>query len=169
MIVAATGHRPDKLGGYDPASRLALVGFARFGLGAIAPTKVISGVALGWDQAVAQAAIDLGIPFVAAVPHATQHWRWPGESKRRYLDLLNKAAEVVNVWELPGYQTEEIEDSYRARNRWMVDNAELILACWDGSPGGTAHCIRYASMKNVPFVNGYAGWAHYRESNEWLI
>ena len=28
-----------------------------------------------------------------------------------------------------------------ARNKWMVDNAEHVLALWDGSPGGTNHGV----------------------------
>ncbi|KAA0573470.1 hypothetical protein [Azospirillum sp. Sh1] len=73
MILAVTGHRPEKLGGHSPALRRKLAVFASFRLRHFIqthgrPDKIISGMALGWDQAMAIAAIAAGIPLVAAVP-----------------------------------------------------------------------------------------------------
>ena len=63
MIVAGTGHRPNKLGGYNNESFLKLVNIAEDALKQMEVTEVISGMALGWDMALAQAAINLNIPF----------------------------------------------------------------------------------------------------------
>ena len=41
------------------------------------PDAVISGMALGWDQAVARATADLGIPWVAAITFEGQESKWP--------------------------------------------------------------------------------------------
>lgn len=55
MIVAGTGHRPNKLGGYGDDVFERLVALARTYLWHMEPWHVISGMALGWDQALAQA------------------------------------------------------------------------------------------------------------------
>jgi hypothetical protein len=67
LIVAGTGHRPDKLGGYSDDAFNLLVKIAKHWLEMNKPTRVISGMALGWDQALATAAVEVDIPFVAAV------------------------------------------------------------------------------------------------------
>lgn len=55
MILAVTGHRPNKLGGYSKQAYRKLVKIAEVNLKKLNPDKVISGMALGWDQALAQA------------------------------------------------------------------------------------------------------------------
>lgn len=153
MIVAATGHRPDKLGGYGivPATRRLIL--ARSWLEVVRPSRVISGMALGWDQAWAQAAVDLGIPFVAAVPFVGQERAWPPMSQAAFGYLMQRAAEVVIV-SSGGYSVAAMH----ARNHWMVDHCDLLVALWDGSDGGTAGCVRYAQRVGRPMVNVWDGW-----------
>ena len=33
---------------------------------------------------------------------------------------------------------------------WMVDHTDLLIAVWDGGPGGTANTIRYARSNGFP-------------------
>lgn len=140
-IVAATGHRPSKLGGYGDEAYARLVKLARWYLLALAepPAHVISGMALGWDQAFAEAAVQLGIPFVAAIPFKGQESKWPAASVGKYHALLEFAGQVHVVSE-GGYSARKMH----ARNEWMVDNCDLLCAVWDGSAGGTAGCVAYA-------------------------
>lgn len=153
-IIAATGHRPEKLGGHDNKTRLALGGLATEYLAQNAPSKVISGMALGWDQAVAGACIALGIPFIAAVPFAGQERRWPEDAQARYRRLLEQAADVIYVVE--GLAT---ISAMQRRNEWMVDNCDRIVALWDGSWGGTFNCVRYAEKQRRPIDNLWNRWA----------
>ena len=39
------------------------------------------------------------------------------------------------------------------RNRYMVDNAQLIIACYDGKTGGTLNTLRYALEKGVQVLH----------------
>lgn len=153
LILAATGHRPHKLGGYDDATFARLVRLAGDALSERSPKLVISGMALGWDQAVAQAAVCLGIPFLAAVPFEGQARRWPKETWPRYCRLIEAASAVEIVSEFPGVR------ALALRNEWMVDRAHVMLALWDGSWGGTFNCIQYASRKGVPVENVWTRWA----------
>lgn len=155
VILCGTGHRPNKLGGYgeDVAHNLRIVAgnwLERYG-----PEKVISGMALGWDQQLALAAIALNIPVIAAVPFSGQEKAWPLASQEVFHFIIDKAADV-EVVSAGGYAPWKMQ----VRNQWMVDNAKIVLALWDGSDGGTANCIRYAESKNKPITNL---WEFYEE------
>lgn len=158
MIIAGTGHRPDKLrvgalNAYQPAVHERLVDLARAALTQEAPARVISGMALGWDTALAMAALDLAIPFDAYVPFAGQESRWPEPSRRRYHDLLGRAERVVIV--SPGGYSPA---SMQRRNERMVDDCDRLLALWDGSAGGTCNCVRYAESAGRPIRNLWPSW-----------
>lgn len=148
MIIAATGHRPDKLGGYGEAVFNRLVKGAVLYLEEERPSKVISGMAQGWDTAWAVAAWHLKIPFIAAVPFASQAAIWPELGQRRWSALLKEAAEVVIVC-----KGEFAAWKLHKRNYWMVDHCDKLCALWNGSPGGTASCVAYAQRKGKPIDN----------------
>ena len=152
-VLAATGHRPDKLGGYgdDVSRRLQRLAFGY--LQQERPERVIVGMALGWDQAVAEAALELGIPFTAAIPFEGQERRWPPESRGRYARLIEHAAAVEIVCDYPGAK------AMQRRNEWMVDRADKILALWDGSWGGTFNCVQYARRVGRPIDNLWRAWS----------
>lgn len=150
MILAGTGHRPNKLGGYSKAAFDKLVQIAEDYLKTSEVTKVISGMALGWDQALAQAAINCGIPFLAAVPFKGQEIMWPKESRDKFDELLSKAIEVVYV-SSPGYDAYKMQ----VRNQYMIDNCDIVLTVYDGTPGGTHNCLEYAKLYNKTIVNLY--------------
>lgn len=146
MIFAGTGHRPNKLGGYSVEVNQKLLALALNNLEGC--TKVISGMALGWDQALAHAARMKGIPFIAAVPFFGQESAWPQASQDSYHQLLKAADDVVYVCD-KGYAPWKMQ----IRNEWMVDHCDTVLALWDGSPGGTGNCMKYAQKVNKPIKN----------------
>lgn len=148
MIIAATGHRPDKSGGYGAAADQRRRDLAFDYLAERRPRYVISGMALGWDTAFAEAAYNLGIPFVAAVPFRGQDSRWPEHSRQVFRALLAVAAEVVIV--SPGLYTAY---AMHRRNEWMVDRCDRVCALWDGSDGGTGSCLKYARKMGKPIDN----------------
>jgi uncharacterized phage-like protein YoqJ len=149
MIVAGTGHRPKKLGGYGQLAHDILVELAQNWLENTGPELVISGMALGWDQALARAAVEAGIPFDAYVPCHGHPARWPEESQRKYAALLEQARDIKIIHDGP-YPGPQV---MQQRNEAMVDNADTVLALWDGSSGGTANCVRYAERRGVTIVN----------------
>lgn len=153
MIIAGTGHRPNKLGGYTPDVRARCLTLATRWLGSIRPHTVISGMALGWDQALAQAAIDLGIPFHAYIPFQGQEAMWPKESQKYFHELLKSAA-AIKYTSPGGYAGWKMQK----RNIKMVDDCTHVLALWDGSSGGTANCIVYAEIKHRPIINLWEHW-----------
>lgn len=154
IIVAGTGHRPQKLGGFGPDIGRRLLALVMPWLAENRPDEVISGMALGYDQALAEAAIHLGIPVTAAVPFDGQEARWPDAARARYRSILAKASRLVVV-SPGGYAAAKLF----TRNEWMVDQCTMLLALFDGSPaGGTAAAIDYAQRRQKPIENLWARW-----------
>lgn len=153
MIIAVTGHRPNKLGGYSYSTFRELVTLAKIMIDELKPERVITGMAIGWDQAVAQACVEKNIPFDAYVPCDNQDSPWPPESRKQWKELIAKAAHVVNV--SPGsYETWKMQ----RRNQAMVDACEVVVALWDGSRGGTHNCVQYAQSAGVTLINYWDKW-----------
>jgi len=145
MIVAFTGHRPEKLGGYKLPNDTYIRVCQKIdaALKELKPEKVITGMALGVDQWAASIAHKLGIPFLAAIPFEGQENAWPESSRVTYRLLRKLAAEEVIVSQ-GGYSV----DKMQVRNIWMVDNCTNLIAVWDGTKGGTGNCVEYAKSAN---------------------
>lgn len=154
MILAGTGHRPQRLGGHSKDVLRALIALADSYLEENPPDLVISGVALGWDTALAIAAIRRKIPTKGYVPFEGQDNRWPAEDRQRYRKILSKC--VSTVYATPhGYSPRAMQ----RRNELMVDDSDCVLALWDGvEQGGTWNCIRYAREQGRSIVNLWEKW-----------
>ena len=152
-----TGHRPAKLpwgtNENDPrclalkeelASRLDGIyeaGYRHF----------LCGMAEGCDMYFAEAVLALrdrhgDVSLEAAIPCGTQPDKWEFQQRQRYNRLLD-SCDKVNV-----LQINYTPDCMLRRNRYMVDRSSLLLACYDGRPGGTMSTILYAQRQNCTVV-----------------
>lgn len=154
-VVAFTGHRPDKLGGYQPNPTMENCRRSLYrALLHLQPTKCISGLALGWDQLGAEACIELGIPWVGAIPFKAQVQMWSREQQIHYKWLITRASDIIVV-SPGGYAPYKMQ----IRNVWMMDQLEKqrdwAVAGWDGTPGGTKNCVDYARVteKDILILN----------------
>lgn len=150
-VLSGTGHRPDKLNReYDLegpyCSHITREMQKYFKL--LQPSKIISGMALGYDQLLALFSIEQGIPVLAAVPCDNQEKLWPKKSQDRYHQIL-KHKLVTTYVVCPGPYNAGVMN---VRNEWMCDHSNLLLACWDGTSGGTANCIKYARKIGMDIV-----------------
>lgn len=161
MIVSGTGHRPDYLGGYDQETLDNLVLVAKRALKELDAKLVITGMAQGWDTALALAAWELRIPFHAYIPFLGQESKWPEKAQERFNWLLSKAEEVVFVCE-PGYSPWKMH----RRNEAMNEAADLVLALYDEAKptGGTAGCVKDALKRNKPVKNAWGIFVGDRQS-----
>lgn len=161
-VLAVTGHRIERLarpGVGQPRLEGLLASFAEEVMDAARPSVVLTGMATGWDQAVAVAAIKLGVPFVAAVPYVGQDSLWDERTRRVYAGLLEAASAVCFVEEPPHAGWKMI-----SRNRWMVERADLLVALWDGDrKGGTASTVLHAEKRGVQVVNCWQDWAIFQK------
>ncbi len=152
-IVAGTGHRPDKLGGYRRETFEKLVRLCLHALTRLQPVEVISGMALGYDQALAEACVRLRTPFAAYVPFAGQESKWPEDSRRTYELLMAHASRVVVVCE-GGYAPWKMQK----RNERMFDDCQIVLGLWNGTTGGTGNAVGYGRRIDRPILNLWGRW-----------
>ena len=152
-----TGHRPQKLpwGSNENDPRCLKVKFeleARLeGIYMYGCRHFICGMALGCDMYFAEAVLKLkeqhdDVSLEAAVPCRDQADKWPAAQQRRYKNLLD-SCDKVNI----------LQESYspgcmERRNRYMVDNSSVMLACFDGRPGGTMSTILYAERQGLKTI-----------------
>jgi uncharacterized phage-like protein YoqJ len=136
--ISFTGHRPQKLSVDRYKSQVHQFLSAQLSLHP--DLLVISGGALGVDQVSAEVSLDLGIPFVFILPFPVDVMsaRWSSSARKHLLDLVSHAVHTYTV------QHSFSMSGYQRRNEVMVDHCDLLCAVYDGSPGGTANCIRYA-------------------------
>lgn len=149
-IVAVTGHRPNKLNneydGVGPLSDAIRKEFKKI-IEEVRPIVAISGMALGVDLLWAETCLDYGLPMAAAIPFKGQESIWPEKSKQRYYDILAKVTRIYYICE-PGYAAWKMQK----RNEFMVDRANMLIAVWDGTKGGTANCVQYAQLKGIEII-----------------
>lgn len=154
MIYAGTGHRLEVLGGNTEEVHHKVVRYAKSILAPYKPTKIISGMAIGWDTALALAALDLGVPLIAAVPFVGQESIWPQHAQDRYNEILKQCAEVHIVCE-GGYKPHKFHE----RDKWMVDHADEMIALWNGQEeGGTYATVKLTRKANKTLHNVWPGW-----------
>lgn len=158
MKIAITGHRSNKLGGdYDLKSGLMMSIRAKIIETIMNPLPnpdeltLISGMALGIDTLFAKIAIGLNIPLIAAIPCNEQDRTWPQRSREIYHNLLDY--NKIQIYHVTG--REYSHACMQKRNEWVVDNCDKLIAVWDGTPGGTANCVKYAQSvgKEIIFIN----------------
>ena len=126
--VAFTGHRT-----YDgtAAESLSAAVERLYGRGF---RTFLSGMAVGFDLAAAHPDVRL----VAVVPFRGQEERFSPADRVRFLRAVSAADEVEVL--AGGYR----RGCYAVRNDFLVDRAALVVAWYDGSPGGTRYTLRRA-------------------------
>lgn len=147
MVISVTGHRPNKLFGYDLTnySYIKMRNYFKKFLIEYKCTEAITGMALGVDTVFAQAVLDLkqqgyDIKLHCSIPCLDHSCRWTEVSKVMYNSILNKA-DIVKIVSEVEYNNSVMQK----RNIYMVDRSDIVLGVWDGTNGGTANCIKYAN------------------------
>lgn len=146
-----TGHRPDKLGhSRQEEDELRLRLHQRI-IQAISEgfTQFYCGMAMGTDIIAGELVVSLRqqypeLRLIAVVPFPQQSRSWPMSWRVRWTCLIRQADQQVVLY--PDY----CRGCYHARNRYMVNHVQRVIAVYDGSPGGTATTIQYARQKGVP-------------------
>lgn len=152
---AFTGYRPAKLPfGYDEECSIALdfrkrlretieililQGYRHF----------ISGGAQGMDIMAAETVLDLqkrypDVTLEMAIPFERQADHWSETYRVRWQRCV-ECADMVTV-----LSHEYAKSCLFARNRYLVAQADLLLACYDGKEGGTMHTVEYARRSGCP-------------------
>ena len=145
-----TGHRPDKLAQNEETIknqlRHAIEKSVEFGY-----RTFISGMARGVDIWAAEEVLRLkstkDIALICACPYKGFENNRTACEKKLYLSITEQADRVFYL--SPAYHG----GVFMIRNRWMVDNSSLVIAAYNGAPGGTRNTINYAENQGTEVFN----------------
>lgn len=154
MYCCFTGHRPEHLPWlyheddprckklkkvlYNTVEQAIIDGYKNF----------YCGMARGIDTLCAETVLELSVKFPdvklhAVLPCPGQSDNWLENDRAVYKGLLEKCSSKVLV--SPFYT----DTCMLARNRYMVDNSERLIAVWNGYfRGGSAYTVRYAKKQS---------------------
>lgn len=125
--------------------------------------ELLTGLAAGADQLVAEVALELGIDLIAVLPFNLDEYRKdfaePGEAER-FAALLERATAIA----LPPVEGDSIEGirgggasrdrQYAQMGVFISNHCQVLLALWDGRDsdalGGTAAVVRYHLTAVMP-------------------
>ena len=108
------------------------------------------GMARGFDLYAAKKIIDLkkiyDIKLVACIPYGGQIDSMREDDRRAYESILKDCDDikVLSANYYPGCMY--------ARNRYMVDNADIVFAHFNGGKGGTYYTVSYAKKSGRQLV-----------------
>ena len=146
-LVLVAGHRPPELGGYDanPIADRARTGIEER-LEALrelhGELAVVSGMRLGAEQLGAEAALALGIPLVAVLPYPDPDSVWPEASRRRFADLLDRAATSITLERKAPASKQQAFGSMARRDAWLARNVDAAVVVWDGEDDLIGRLVR---------------------------
>ena len=157
MKIAITGHRPERLAERTDDCRIWLEHMmeeldTEFGIEA-----VYDGMAEGVDIIAARAALEKGLELWCCYPYRRKFIDNLEAELTQGLDGYPPLYRVVLHEKWPG------KGCYIERERYMVDNADVLLAVWDGKEnGGTWQTIKYAREQGkkiyyFPWLGGEDG------------
>jgi len=148
-----TGHRPNKLPwGYNENMinckifkqdlKAMIESLINLGI-----TTFFTGMAEGFDMISAEIVLNLKnkfpeIKLIAVIPCLGQEIKWNLNQQKRYINLINQCDKKIVL------SRQYTQTCMNDRNRSMVDNSSIVIACFNGNPGGTQNTIRYAKQQN---------------------
>lgn len=149
--VSFTGYRPQKLPFFSEEDPMCVDLKKRISrqieeLIKCGAAEFFTGMALGVDMWCAEAVQELKqshpeIKLTAVLPCSGQDAKWSATEQERYHAILRRCDKVLCLSE------SYTKDCMLARNRALVDLCDLLVAVYDGKPGGTKHTVDYAQKK----------------------
>ena len=152
--VCFTGHRPSDLGTTPAVAKSALRKAINDAIQHGA-TTFITGGAIGVDTYAAQLVIEAkatnpNIKLYIAVPFRGFTKYWSNTQRAEYADTVRKSDGFKVICDTPS------KHAYHARNHFMVDRADLVIAYWSGKrSGGTYATVQYAQQTHTKVINCY--------------
>ncbi|MDE6569485.1 MAG: DUF1273 domain-containing protein [Alistipes sp.] len=112
----------------------------------------LSGMAVGFDLAAAEAVLDCrkslpGIRLVAVIPFRGQQQRFSATDRARFDRICAEADETIVLSET--YNS----GVYAVRNNYLVDHAATLITWYDGSPGGTRYTVEKALLQGRRLIH----------------
>lgn len=146
---------------YNVVFSLPVEGAVKFYCGMAAGFDIIAAeVVIALRETIKKSSVELiaAIPFKAQAEGFSKHW------KARYERVIKEADRVVLL------SDNYFSGCYAKRNRYMVDNSDIVITYFDGKAGGTRSTINYAKRKGKQIINvaEYGIGEYFPEDNEYF-
>ena len=112
------------------------------------------GLAQGFDIIAAEMVVkekrargDGALRLVSVAPFRGQEMKWGRRWRARHDQVLKASDEIIVL------NDSFVRGCYHERNRFLVDNAQLLIGFYSGRSGGTMHTFEYAREKGIGIVN----------------
>ena len=135
-----TDHRPEKLAISEAEAKTLLRKKIYEQIIQYGKREFITGMSRGVDIWAAEIVLEAkrnfsdlaaDIKLIAALPYSGFEDKWDQEWKNRYSRIIREADYVIEI------SQKYFRECYQRRNEWMVDHSSLVIALWNGKPGGT--------------------------------
>ena len=116
-------------------------------------TNFLTGMAIGFDLLAAEAVLEMrrslpDITLTAVIPCLEQSKNFSPSNKQLYKSILARATHTIIL------SHDYHPRCFLERNRFMVEHSSLLIASYDGRPGGgTAWTVRHARQQGKPIIN----------------
>lgn len=115
----------------------------------------LNGMMSGWDVLAAEAVLTVrtglaDIRCVSVAPFKRSYFansNWTPDWKARALNVYRQSDLALSLSEQ--YQ----RGIYYSRDRFLIDHASLVVAFYDGQPGGTKYTLDYAARRHLKIIN----------------
>ena len=112
--------------------------------------RFLCGMAIGFDLKCAQTVAILkkkyDIELVACLPCANQAERFSEKNKQLYNEMLSACDEVITL------DTEYRRGCMHRRDRYLVDNCDVLVSFLRRSSGGTYYTVNYAKKTEKKII-----------------
>ncbi len=109
------------------------------------------GMALGVDSYAAEAVLEAKelfpeISLTAVIPCSDQDKPWTNSQRRQYKEYLAMCDRIITT-------SDQYEDGCMLmRDRALVELCDILVAVYDGKPGGTRYTINYAKRSGRKII-----------------
>lgn len=139
------------------------------------PLLLLSPLAEGADQLVAQIALEMQLDIIAVLPMEKSEYQKDFANsainsdentaiKQSFNDLLGKAAYSKTLTDFDPIEHRDL--CYANVGKWIVDQSDIVIALWDGNletlTGGTGEVVNYALSGDFPCLEQQI------ESKDWI-
>ena len=145
-VCAFTGHRNLAETDFDEqllrrvVKDLVINGYDRF----------LCGMAVGFDLKAAQAVLELkgfyDIQLVACLPCVNQAEKYSAKNKKLYEEILYYCDDFVVM------EPEYVRGCMQERDRYLVDNCDVLVSILRKNSGGTHYTVEYARKQNKKII-----------------
>lgn len=145
-VCAFTGHRNLANTGFDELLLERVVE----NLVKTGTTRFLCGMAVGFDMKAAQAVIVLknkyNLELVACLPCENQSERYSEKNRRLYKEILSVCDETVIL------EKEYKSGCMHKRDRYLVDNCDVLVSFLRKTSGGTYYTVKYAERQGKKII-----------------